>query len=183
MYAVIQHGSHQYRVSVGDKLLVDRVKADVGSSVKLENILLLGDAGDGLKTEAELAKAIVTATVVAHRRGRKLRVMTYKPKKRHRRTMGYRSQLTELLIEDIQGDGSKPVAAKRSAPVKAEAKPEPKAKSEPKSEAAAAAAASAPKTEPESAAEQPEVVTDKPAPRARRTSTKKTAGEKTPDGA
>lgn len=181
MYAVIQHGSHQYRVSVGDKLLVDRVKADVGASVKLENILLLGDAGDGLKTEGELAKAIVTATVVAHRRGRKLRVMTYKAKKRHRRTMGYRSQLTELLIEDIQSDGSRPVAAKRSAPVKAEAKPEAKAKSEPKAKAAAPAPAST--TEPESAAEQSEVAADKPAPRPRRTSTKKTAVEKTPDGA
>ncbi len=49
-----------------------------------------------------------TATVVAHRRGRKLRVFSYKAKKRRRRTLGYRSQLTELLIADVQRDDRAP---------------------------------------------------------------------------
>lgn len=150
MYAVIQHGSHQYRVSTGDRLLVDRLKADVGATVKLEEVLLLGDSGDSPKTGGgELARAVVTATVVAHRKGRKLRVMTFKPKKRHRRTLGYRSQLTELLIEDIQADGSKPVAARQAAPAKPAAKKVPakaEAALEPEKPAAKARASTATKS-------------------------------------
>jgi len=107
MYAIIEHGSHHYRISAGDRILVDRIKADVGATVTLERVLLVAD-GDGTVTTGGdgLSEARVTATVVAHRRGRKLRVLTYKPKKRHRRTLGYRSQLTELRVDEVAGGGS-----------------------------------------------------------------------------
>ncbi len=165
MYAVIQHGSHQYRVSAGDRLLVDRLKADVGSTVRLEDVLLLG-GGDSPKQDGlETAKAVVTATVVAHRRGRKLRVMTFKPKKRHRRTLGYRSQLTELLIDSVSADGSAPAAAKRQAPPKAQAK-------------ARSSAASKEQSKEVKAEGEPGKTTAKP----RRTTAKKRAAE-TDDGA
>ena len=108
MYAILKHGGHQYRVSPGDRLLVDRLVADVGSRVTLEPVLLVAD-GDAADVGAGAAAgAQVTATVVAHRRGRKLRVFTYKPKKRRRRTLGYRSQLTELLIEEVSSPGAAP---------------------------------------------------------------------------
>ncbi len=157
MYAVIQHGSHQYRVTTGDRLLVDRLKAEVGATVKLEDVLLLGGDDAATSDGGELAKAVVTATVVAHRRGRKLRVMTYKPKKRHRRTLGYRSQLTELLIEDVQSDGSRPSKARAAAPEKGKgtSKPEAAAKdkqSEPEGAPAAKAAKPAKPAEPKAAA-------------------------------
>ena len=101
MYAILKHGGHQYRVAAGDRLLVDRLAAEIGSKVTLEPVLLVAD-GDGAQVgAAALAGAKVIATVVAHRRGRKLRVFTYKPKKRHRRTLGYRSQLTELVVEEV----------------------------------------------------------------------------------
>ncbi|HEY5051372.1 MAG TPA: 50S ribosomal protein L21 [Acidothermaceae bacterium] len=129
MYAILQHGGHQYRVAAGDRILVDRIPVEVGSTVTLESVLLIGDGAETDVAKGSPVEASVTATVVAHRRGRKIRVFSYKPKKRHRRTLGYRSQLTELLIDEV-GRGkaaAKPKAAapKRAAAPKAAAKAEP----------------------------------------------------------
>src|SRR5205823_1305211 len=82
----------------GDRLLVDRIPAEIGSTVTLEPVLMVVEGG-AAEVGAGVSGASVTATVIAHRRGRKLRIFTYKPKKRRRRTMGYRSQLTELRVE------------------------------------------------------------------------------------
>src|ERR1700680_588970 len=125
MYAILQHGGHQYRVASGDRILVDRIPVEVGSTVTLESVLLLGDGAETDVAKGSPVAASVTATVIAHRRGRKIRVFTYKPKKRHRRTLGYRSQLTELRIDDVaRGKAeAKPKAAapKRAAAPKASA--------------------------------------------------------------
>jgi len=164
MYAIIEHGSHHYRISAGDRILVDRIKADVGAVVTLERVLLLGDGEGAITVGDALAEARVTATVVAHRRGRKLRVMTFKPKKRHRRALGYRSQLTELRVDDVAGTGVTRPKPKPAAATAAARKPTPAAAPAPKAAAAGSAAA-------------PEVVSDetaaeKPAARpARRAST------------
>jgi large subunit ribosomal protein L21 len=126
MYAILQHGGHQYRVASGDRILVDRIPVEVGSTVTLESVLLIGDGAETDVAKGSPVEASVTATVIAHRRGRKIRVFTYKPKKRHRRTLGYRSQLTELLIDEV-GRGKavtkpKATAPKRAAAPKATAK-------------------------------------------------------------
>jgi large subunit ribosomal protein L21 len=127
MYAILQHGGHQYRVASGDRILVDRIPVEVGSTVTLESVLLIGDGAETDVAKGSPVEASVTATVIAHRRGRKIRVFTYKPKKRHRRTLGFRSQLTELRIDDVaRGKAqteSKATAPKRAAAPKA-AKPE-----------------------------------------------------------
>jgi len=120
MYAILQHGGHQYRVASGDRILVDRIPVEVGSTVTLESVLLIGDGAETDVAKGSPVEASVTATVIAHRRGRKIRVFTYKPKKRHRRTLGYRSQLTELLIEEI-GRGKPAAKAKTAAPKRAAA--------------------------------------------------------------
>src|ERR1017187_6868960 len=105
MYAIVQHGGHQYRVSSGDRLIVDRLPDDIGAVIGLEPVLLVSD-GDGVRTgEAGLDGVRVAATVVAHHRGKKLRILTYKPKKRHRRTLGFRADLTELKVEGILARG------------------------------------------------------------------------------
>jgi large subunit ribosomal protein L21 len=127
MYAILQHGGHQYRVASGDRILVDRIPVEVGSTVTLESVLLIGDGAETDVAKGSPVEASVTATVIAHRRGRKIRVFTYKPKKRHRRTLGYRSQLTELRIDEVaRGKADeKPKAAakprKAAEPAKAEA--------------------------------------------------------------
>jgi large subunit ribosomal protein L21 len=120
MYAILQHGGHQYRVASGDRILVDRIPVEVGSTVTLESVLLIGDGAETDVAKGSPVEASVTATVIAHRRGRKIRVFTYKPKKRHRRTLGYRSQLTELLIDEI-GRGKAATKPKASAPKRAAA--------------------------------------------------------------
>jgi len=181
MYAILQHGGHQYRVASGDRILVDRIPVEVGSTVTLESVLLLGDGAETDVAKGSPVEASVTATVIAHRRGRKIRVFTYKPKKRHRRTLGYRSQLTELLIDEV-GRGkaqAKPKAAapKRSAAPKAAAAPAVEAKAEAIAEEAAAIAVEAEAAEADLAvaelaveeavaAEAAEPETEKPAPRA-----------------
>lgn len=132
MYAILKHGGHQYRVSAGDRLLVDRIPADVGSTVTLEPVLLVADGSSVNAGEQSVGDAHVTAKVVAHRRGRKLRVFTYKPKKRRRRTLGYRSQLTELVVEEVITHKAAPARASRSRQ---------RAETEPDAEAAAAPAA------------------------------------------
>jgi large subunit ribosomal protein L21 len=105
MYAIVQHGGHQYRVASGDRLVVDRLPDDVGAVIALEPVLLVSD-GDGVRTGgAGLEGVRVAATVVSHSRGKKLRILTYKPKKRHRRTLGFRADLTELKVEGVLARG------------------------------------------------------------------------------
>jgi large subunit ribosomal protein L21 len=120
MYAILQHGGHQYRVASGDRILVDRIPVEVGSVVTLESVLLIGDGAETDVAKGSPVEASVTATVIAHRRGRKIRVFSYKPKKRHRRTLGYRSQLTELLIDEV-GRGKAAAKPKAAAPKRAAA--------------------------------------------------------------
>ncbi|MDQ2961082.1 MAG: 50S ribosomal protein L21 [Candidatus Dormibacteraeota bacterium] len=104
MYAILSHGGRQYRVSAGDRLIVDRLAAEVGSVIALEPVLMTG--GDGATAVGEGVVGLrIAATVVGHRRGPKLRIFKYKPKKRYRRAAGYRSDLTEVRIESILGKG------------------------------------------------------------------------------
>jgi large subunit ribosomal protein L21 len=113
MYAILSHGGRQYRVSAGDRLIVDRLSAEVGSVIALEPVLLTGGDGDTAGIGKDVDGMRVAATVVAHRRGKKLRIFKYKAKKRYRRVAGYRSDLTELHIDSILARGAalpKPVA-------------------------------------------------------------------------
>ncbi len=116
MYAILSHGGRQYRVSAGDRLVVDRLDAEVGSVVALEPVLLTG--GDGTTALGkDLDGLRVAVTVVAHRRGEKLRIFKYKAKKRTRKAAGYRSELTELRVESILEKGAAlPGAAATKAP-------------------------------------------------------------------
>jgi large subunit ribosomal protein L21 len=112
MYAILSHGGRQYRVSAGDRLLVDRLAAEVGSVVALEPLLLTGGEGEKTAHGKDLEGMRVAATVVAHRRGKKLRIVKYNAKKRSRKVAGYRSDLTELRVESILAKGAAlPVAS------------------------------------------------------------------------
>jgi large subunit ribosomal protein L21 len=112
-YAIISLGGKQYRVREGEKLLVDRVKTDEGKTFH-PTLLFVG--GDG---EADLKpKAQVTAKVVGHVLGEKIRIGKYKAKKGYRRHAGYRSKLTQIEITSI---GAKSTAAKKPAAEKKQA--------------------------------------------------------------
>jgi len=101
-YAVIKTGGKQYRVSEGQTLLVERLPDDVGATVALEPLLLAGD-GDPLFEGDALAKAQVSAEIVAHERGPKLRVFKFKPKRGYKRRTGHRQELTRIKITSIKG--------------------------------------------------------------------------------
>jgi len=105
MYAVVQQGGHQYRVAPGDRLMVDQLDAPVGSVVALAPVLLVQDDSRFQAGAPAVEGARVAARVVAHRFAKKIRVFTFKPKKRHRRTQGYRSHVTELQIEALLAAG------------------------------------------------------------------------------
>ncbi|HZS15540.1 MAG TPA: 50S ribosomal protein L21 [Candidatus Dormibacteraeota bacterium] len=121
MYAILQQSGHQYRVSPGDRLVVDRLAAEVGSVVALEPVVLVA-SDDGTQVGTPVVDGVrVAAVVVSHRRGAKIRVFKYKPKKHYRRTHGHRSSLTELRVEAVLAAGEplpKPKAAekKKAAP-------------------------------------------------------------------
>jgi large subunit ribosomal protein L21 len=95
-YAVIKTGGKQYRVEEGQTLLVERLPDDVGATVELATLLLAGD-GDP-KFEGS-----VSAEIVAHERGPKLRVFKFKPKRGYKRRTGHRQELTRIRISKIGG--------------------------------------------------------------------------------
>ncbi len=116
-YAVITVGGKQYRVREGERLLVDRLPTDEGKTFT-PRVLLLGGNGS---TDLE-PTGTVTARVVGHVLGKKIRIGKYKKRTGYRLHNGYRSRLTQIEIESIGGAGKKPAAKKETAP-KAEAAP------------------------------------------------------------
>ena len=102
MYAVVETGSKQYRVSVGQTIDVELLPVEAGSEVELDRVLLVGGEGAEVQIGAPLvAGAKVVATVTEHHRGEKIVIFKMKPKKRYRRKTGHRQELTRLTIKDI----------------------------------------------------------------------------------
>jgi large subunit ribosomal protein L21 len=102
-YAVIKTGGKQYRVTEGQTLLIERLPDDVGATVALQPLLLTPDGGDAVFEGDKLAKASVSAEIIAHERGPKLRVFKFKPKRGYKRRTGHRQELTRIKITSIKG--------------------------------------------------------------------------------
>lgn len=101
MYAIIESGSKQYRVSEGDVIRVDLMPQPVGTQVEIERVLLLAN-DSGVKVGRPLVEgAKVVARVEALEKGEKLLVWKYRPKQRYRRRRGHRQLLSRLRIEKI----------------------------------------------------------------------------------
>lgn len=99
MYAIIENGNKQYKVSEGDTVKVEKLAAEVGATVEL-NVLMVADE-NGVKIGADVAGAKVTATVVAQDKMKKIIVFKYKAKKNERKKQGHRQPFTALKIEKI----------------------------------------------------------------------------------
>jgi large subunit ribosomal protein L21 len=100
MYAVIRAGARQYKVASGDVIDVDRIKASEGDEVSFPALMVVD--GDSVKaTPSDLGGAKVTAKVVGHKRGKKIRVFFYGHKAGWKRTRGHRSELTKIEITGI----------------------------------------------------------------------------------
>ena len=101
MYAVIQSGSKQYRISEGDVINVEVLPNAVGDEVELDRVLLISDES-GVKVGQPLIKdAKVLTRVEAIEKARKILVWKYRPKQRYRRRRGHRQTYTRLRIEKI----------------------------------------------------------------------------------
>jgi len=163
--AVIVSGGKQYRVAPGDKVLVDRLAAELGSSVKLDRVLLVRDGSD-IKVGAPLIEGMdVEAKVIGHSRGPRIETLRYKSKKRVRVHRGGRADYTALEILAVGGltvpTGTE--IEEEAKPAKAKGRPKRKAKEEAEPVVAATAATTETETETEA-----EVVEEKPKRASRR---------------
>jgi len=131
-YAIISVGGKQYRVREGERLLVDRLKTDEGKTFQ-PDVLFLGGDGDGTLAP----RSQVTAKVVGHVLGDKIRIGKRRAKKGYRRQTGFRASLSQIEIQSI-GAASRSTAAQKEAPA-------PKAKEAPKPAAKEAATAQPPR--------------------------------------
>jgi large subunit ribosomal protein L21 len=101
MYAVIRTGGKQYRVAAGDVLEVEKLDGGIGSTVTLEDVLLVAN-GDAIQVGQPIVTgATVVAKITGQYRGNKIVVFRYRPKKRIRVRKGHRQYLTRLQIEAI----------------------------------------------------------------------------------
>ena len=100
MYAIIATGGKQYRVSEGDKIYIEKIDAEVGSTVSFD-VLLVEDNGD-VKVGTPVVEGVkVEGKVVAQTRGEKIIVFKYKAKKNYRRKQGHRQPYTKVEITKI----------------------------------------------------------------------------------
>jgi large subunit ribosomal protein L21 len=100
MYAIVKTGGKQYRVQEGQSLLVERLPAAEGDSVALTPLLMVD--GSEIADGDALSSATVGATILAHERGPKLRIVKFKPKRGYKRRTGHRQELTRIRITDIK---------------------------------------------------------------------------------
>ncbi|HEY4844833.1 MAG TPA: 50S ribosomal protein L21 [Candidatus Dormibacteraeota bacterium] len=143
MFAIVATSGKQFRVSEGDRIVVDRVSANVGDTVRLDSVLLVGGDGGPMVGTPFVSGAAVEATVVSHRSGDKIIVFKFEARKRKRRKTGHRQQLSELRIGSIQAPGSRTQAQPASARPAAAERP---AAARPAAKARKPAASSRPKT-------------------------------------
>lgn len=101
MYAVIKAGGHQYKASVGDELVVERLSNEVGEQVELSEVYLLADEDEVSVGQPTVEGAMVRATILDEFRGPKIHIFKYKPKERYRRRMGHRQTYMRLRIDEI----------------------------------------------------------------------------------
>jgi large subunit ribosomal protein L21 len=113
MYAIVKTGGKQYRVERGQTLLVERLAVDEGADVALEPIMYRSE--DAVFDTAGLKDVKVTAKVVAHVRGEKLRVFKFKPKRGYKRRTGHRQDLTKIEVTEITAGKAKAAAKPASA--------------------------------------------------------------------
>lgn len=102
MFAIVQTGGKQYRVSPGDILRVERLPGERGDEVLLEQVLLVADAEAIQVGQPLVAGARVLSEIVRQGKGKKIIVFKKKRRKKYRRKQGHRQFYTALEIKDIQ---------------------------------------------------------------------------------
>lgn len=101
MYAVIESGGKQHRVEPGEVLKLEKLDVATGEAIEIDKVLLVAD-GDDVKVGAPyLEGGKVSAEVVAHGRGSKVKIVKFHRRKHHRKQMGHRQWYTQVKITGI----------------------------------------------------------------------------------
>ena len=104
MYAVVKTGGKQYKVAPGEKLKIERIPADVGAEVTLDQVLMIVGEGDSVRLGQPIVSgAAVKATVVSQGRGEKVKIFKMRRRKHYQKHQGHRQNYTELKIDSIVG--------------------------------------------------------------------------------
>jgi len=123
MYAIVQTGGKQYRVSEGDIISVERLRAEAGAKVVLDEVLAIGDNDGMLVGKPFLEGASVIAELLENGKGEKLIIYKYKAKKDYSRKQGHRQPYSKLRIESISASGASPAEKKAAKEKTVEEKP------------------------------------------------------------
>jgi large subunit ribosomal protein L21 len=103
MYAVIESGGKQYRVSAGDTVQVERLPVEAGKTVTFERVLLVSNEGKVTAGAPTVAQATVEADLVEHIRGEKTVAFKMKRRKGYHKKIGHRQELSVVRIKEIKG--------------------------------------------------------------------------------
>jgi large subunit ribosomal protein L21 len=101
MFAVIETGGKQYKVNEGDVIFVEKLNAEEGDKVVFDKVLAVSSDNGFKSGKPTIEGATVSATVVKNGKGKKIYVMTYKPKKNEKRKIGHRQPYTKVQIDSI----------------------------------------------------------------------------------
>ncbi|MCL7750638.1 50S ribosomal protein L21 [Guyparkeria hydrothermalis] len=101
MYAVVVTGGKQYRVEQGSKVRVEKLSGEAGSTVTLDQVLMVGDGSDIKVGTPTVDGASVTAEIVGQGRGKKVEILKFRRRKHHMKRQGHRQAYTELKITGI----------------------------------------------------------------------------------
>jgi large subunit ribosomal protein L21 len=101
MYAVFKTGGKQYRASTGDVLKVEKIEAEKGATLELDQVLMVGDGEDVKIGTPYLEGGKVTATVIEQGRRKKITIIKFKRRKNYRRKAGHRQYFTQIEITGI----------------------------------------------------------------------------------
>jgi len=124
MYAVFATGGKQYRAATGDRLKIEKLDAEKGATVELDQVLMVGEGADVKVGTPYLEGGKVTATVVEHGRGDKIRIIKFKRRKHHMKKMGHRQDYTQIEITGIAASAPKKKVSKAKAEKPEAAAPE-----------------------------------------------------------
>lgn len=101
MYAIVEISGHQFKISKGDKIYVNRMESEEGSEISLENVLLVDNDGDIKVGKPNVENASVSAEVIEHVKDDKVLVFKKKRRKGYKKLRGHRQYLTKIEIKEI----------------------------------------------------------------------------------
>src|SRR4030095_10476389 len=115
MYAIVETGGRQYRVSPGDTIDVGKLAGAVGETLTLTDVLMFGEGADVTVGTPRLAEAHIEARIVAQKRGKKIIIFKHKRRKGYRHKQGHRQWLTSLHVMGIHTADAVPLTSEAQA--------------------------------------------------------------------